>query len=252
MNLKLLPVVVAIVVALAIPVAAQTPVSVFESSVPVAIGDNVRGMVLYPMGTSGIATVRVTGYWSDDMTTYWRATYLGDDYVYDTYSGFWKPTPVSYEGATLEFQGRTVEGWVRYFGNRMDRNLFVGRDGDVYKRVNVTRKQRRGQRSRVRVMYTYFLNLRTLERSDGKFMPYYGMTPEDQQYVKEQSDLADAALAQRAAADPAFPQWNGQDEPAGEVVNLPAQPSAEEQRSLAELVEEQVGPVQGLSPQPTG
>jgi hypothetical protein len=225
---------------------AQNPVSILESTAPVAIGDQVRGMVLYPMGTTGIGTVEVVGYYADDVTTYWRGSYMGGEYVYDTYSGFWKPTPVSYEPANLEFQGSQLEGWTRSFGGRLDRNVFIGRDGDVYKRVNITKKQRRGKRSRTRVMYTYFLNLSTFERSDGQFMPYYGMTEADQQYVKDQSAAAESVLADQAASNPAFPRWDGKGEqPAPEIVSLP---NGTQTESLADLIEEQVGPIQEGAP----
>jgi hypothetical protein len=236
---------------------AQGNTTIFSSTTPVGVGDTVRGMVLYPMGTTGIATVKVTGYYPDDMTTYWAGyewrpgrglndagTRLGKELVYDPYSGFWKPSPVSYQESTLQFQDKTIEGWVRTFGDRMDRNLFIGRDGDVYRRVNITRKIRRGKRSRVRVVYTYFLDLRTLERSDGREASYYGMNAQDQDYIKQQSALQEAALAQKAAADPAFPQWQLQkgQNPSPEVVSVPAEPTEAQDKSLAELIQEQENP----------
>ena len=221
--------------------------TIFSSTTPVAVGDSVKGMVLYAMGTSGINTVQVTGYYPDDMTTYWQGTVLGNSYVYDPYSGFWKPTPVSYQESTLQFQDKSLEGWVRSFGNRMDTNLFIGRDGDIYKRINITRKIRRGQRSRVRVIYTYFLDLRTLERSDGKFASYYGMTQDDQDYVVQQGELQQQALAQKAAADPAFPQWQLQKgkDPSPDVVTVGDQPTEAQDKSLAELIDEQENPQKG-------
>lgn len=234
--------------------------TIFSSTQPVHVGDVVRAMELYPIGTTGIATIKVKGYYPDDMTTYWSGREwrpgrglgdpgqdIGPELVYDPYSGFWKPAPVSYTASTLQFKDQTLEGWVRTFGNRMDRNVFIGRDGDVYRRVNITRKIRRGQRSRVRVMYTYFLNLRTLERSDGRQESYYGMSADDQAYIKQQGAAEEAALAQRAAADPAFPQWTlqkGQD-PSPDVVTVPNQPTEAQDKSLAELIQEQEAPSPG-------
>jgi hypothetical protein len=233
--------------------AAQGNSTIFSSTKPVSIGDKVQGMVLYPVGTTGINTVSVTGYYPDDMTTYWQGTCLGNTFVYDPYSGFWKPTPVAYVASTLQFQDKSLEGWVRTFGNRMDRNLFIGRDGDVYKRINITRKIRRGQRSRVRVVYTYFIDLKTLERSDGRPQSYYGMTQEDQDYIAQQSAIQEQALADKAAADPAFPQWQlqkGQD-PDPDVVTVGSQPTDEQDKSLAELIQEQEQPSKD-GPQPAG
>lgn len=254
-HLRIMAGALALILLLATSALAQGGASIFESTTPVRIGDSVRGMLLYPMGTMGIATVDVTGLYPDDMTTYWMGTHFGQNYVYDPYSAFWKPVPVDYQFATLEFQERQLEGWVRYFGGRMDRDVFIGRDGMIYKRVNITKKQRRGSRNRVRVLYTYFLNLSTLERSDGRFVPYYGMTEEDQQLVKEQSAAEEAALAQQAAAHPAFPRWDGAGAigppaPAvSEIVTVPAEPTEAQQRSLAELIEDEVGPG-FIGPQP--
>src|SRR5690348_4908177 len=92
--------------------AAHAQATIFESTVPIAVGDSVRAMVQYPNSTMGIGQVEVTGYYADDITTYWRGSHLGADYVYDVYTGFWKPAPVTYEGATLDFQGQALEGWV--------------------------------------------------------------------------------------------------------------------------------------------
>jgi hypothetical protein len=216
----------------------------FVSREPIEAGQRVQGLILQPTGLLSLGELNVQGQESDDLFTYWTATYNRRSYYYDIYSGYWKPGPVSYRHATLNFSGDLLEGWVRVFGGLVDYNNFFGQDGVLYKRVNIERNRHRKTNNRRRIVYTYFVNMQTGERSDSGSLPYLVIGDVSKDWLQEQMSKQEELYRSIVREDPAFPQWQVEAFVApGEVVVANGQPDAE-QLSLLQLIEQTAGPVQ--------
>ena len=109
--------------------------------------------------------------------------------------------------STLKFQGKTVEGWARQFGSYVDYNNFFGSDGVYYKRIIIKRNRNRNTNKRRQIMYSYFINTQTLERSDSGAPPYIVIGGGDGDFVKAQMADKEKIFRQILDANPAFPKW---------------------------------------------
>lgn len=221
----------------------------FVSTAPVEAGQTVRGLILLPTGMISLGDVKVSGQESDDMFSYWRGTFSNGAYYYDSYSGYWKPGPVQYRRGALNFQGNTVEGWVRVFGGLIDTNNFFGQDGVLYKRVNIERNRHRKTNNRRKIIYTYFVNMDTGERSDSGSLPYLVIGDAGKDWLDQQMQNQEELYRSIVREDPAFPQWRSEAFQApSEVVVANGQADAE-QLNLLQLIEQEAGPIQVQSEQ---
>ena len=218
----------------------------YQPTVPVEIGETVQGLLRLETGMLALGQVRVEDVYYTDMFAYWVGNYQGDYYFYDRYSGYWKPGPVGAQYATLNFQGDTIEGWVRYFGAFIDYDHFFGRDGVLYKRINVTRGRTRDTNRRRQIIYTYFVNTHTGERSDGEGLPYRVLVGDPDvvvELVDQQMEAHEAKVAEIVDGDPAYPQWETEAfEPPAEVVAPATVPSTGE-RTLLDMMEDELEPL---------
>jgi hypothetical protein len=215
----------------------------FVATEPVAAGQSLRSLILMPTGLITLGDVYVESQESDDMFTYWRGTFNGSTYYYDSYSGYWKPGPVEYRRAFLSFQGATIEGWTRVFGSLVDYNNFFGQDGVLYKRVNVERNRHRKTNNRRKIIYSYFVNMDTGERSDSGSLPYLVIGDVDKEWLDEQMSKQEALYRSIVREDPAFPNWRVEAfEAPTEVVVANGKPDAE-QLNLLQIIEKETSSV---------
>ena len=217
----------------------------YQATTPVEAGETVTGLVRLVNGMTGLGKVYVEDVYYDDMFAYWVGTFQGDTYFYDVYSGYWMPGPVSYVYANLDFQGTNVEGWVRSFGDRIDYGNFFGRDGVLYKRINITRNRTRDTNRRRQVIYTYFVNMQTGERSDGEGMAYRVIGDEEvaAELIEEILVARETQLADIVEDDPAYPMWEVRAfDPPAEVI-VPDTITATGEQNLLELIEDEIGPL---------
>ena len=214
----------------------------FNATSPVEEGSYVKALILLNGGMTGLGDVYVNGLYTDDLFTYWEGTYNGGTYYYDIYSGYWKPGPISYLRASLDFQGTAVEGWVRGFGTYYDADHFFGQDGVLYQRINITRNRTRHTNRRRQVIYSYFINTQTLERSDSEAPAYRYIGSEPQTIVQSQSEAQEAKLADIIKEDPAYPQWELEAFTApAEVITPEGIPT--DSPSLLQMIEGELGPI---------
>jgi hypothetical protein len=215
----------------------------FVSTAPVEAGQTVRGLIMLPTGIITLGDVKVTGQVSDDMFTYWSGTYNRGTYYYDSYSGYWKPGPVEYRRGALSFQGVAVEGWVRVFGGVIDTNNFFGQDGVLYKRVNIERNRHRKTNSRRKIIYTYFVNMDTGERSDSGTFPTLVIGEAGKEWLDQQMKNQEDMYRSIVREDPAFPKWRTEAYTApSEIVVANGQADAE-QLNLLQQIEQETGAV---------
>lgn len=217
----------------------------YQTTVPAAAGETVTGLVKQATGMTALGQVKVEDVYFDDLFAYWVGTFNGEYYAYDAYSTYWKPLPVSYQHATLKFQDEVISGWVRSFGGWMDSDNFFGRDGIVYKRINVTRNRKRGTNRRRQVIYTYFVNLATGERSDREGMTYsvIGDAGVAAQVIEEVMAARETELAAIVDNDPAYPQWENRAQEPPDVIGVPDSVNVTDQQTLMDLIEGEVGPL---------
>jgi hypothetical protein len=217
----------------------------WNPTTPVQAGETVQGLLRLPTGLTGLGDVYVEGIVEDDMFAYWAGTHGGTEYYYDIYSGYWKPGPVSYRHAALNFQGDNLEGWVRQFGSFVDYDHFFGADGVLYKRINITRNRHRNTNRRREVVYSYFVNMQTGERSDSEALAYrvIGDAGVAKQVIDDQIAKQEAALAQIVEQNPAFPEWQVEAFTAPAEVVEPNPSVVQGNPSLMELIEGEVGPL---------
>ena len=217
----------------------------FTGTVPVEAGESVKGLIQMTTGLIALGDVQVEGVQEDDMFAYWAGKYGGQLYYYDGYSGYWRPGPLSYPHASLLFQGEVIEGRVRKFGLFEDRNHFFGNDGVLYKRINIERNRRRNTNRKRQIVYSYFVNTQTGERSDSDGLPYrvIGDMGVARAVVAEQVEKQEEALALILKENPAFPMWKVQAyELPEEVVVANGDPTKEE-INLMQLIETEIGPL---------
>lgn len=184
----------------------------FTPDAPVAAGENIKGLIRTPNGLTSLGDLYVEGTFEDDMFTYWVGKYNGNYYYYDIYSTYWMPGPVSYQRSTLDFQGEKIEGWIRQFGGDRglaypDYNHFFGSDGVLYKRIVIERNRKRGTNRRRSVVYSYFINMDTLERSDSRAPSYLIIGNADATFISDQMKRKEQVFAQIIRELPAFPLW---------------------------------------------
>jgi hypothetical protein len=218
----------------------------FVGTSPVQAGETVKGLLTLPNGMTGLGDIYVNGWYEDDLFGYWEGIYNNYYYYYDTYSGYWKPGPVGYRYATLEFQGILLEGWARQFGKVVDYNVFFGRDGVLYKRMNIKRNRRRGSNRRNEVIYSYYLNTETGERSDGGALPYRiisGNAEGAAQLIEQQISDQEAILKDFIADNPLFPQWQREAYVAPQEVIITTGIPRDGELSLYEMIEGEIGPI---------
>lgn len=184
----------------------------WKPDAPIKAGVNIKGLIRQPSGLINLGDVHVEGTQEDDMFTYWVGSFNGNLYYYDIYSTYWMPGPVSYIRSTLDFQGDKVEGWVRQFGGDKgliypDYNHFFGSDGVLYKRIVIERNRTRGTNKRRKIIYSYFINMDTLERSDSHAPSYLIIGNADASLIKDQMKRKEEIFAQIVRELPAFPLW---------------------------------------------
>lgn len=216
----------------------------FVTTSPVEAGQTLRGLVLLPSGMLALAEVKVQELESDDMFTYWRGTYNRGIYYYDIYSGYWKPAPVEYRRAFLNFQGEVLEGWTRVFGNLVDYNHFFSQDGVLYKRVNVERNRHRKTNNRRKIVYTYFVNMETGERSDSGSLPYLVIGDANSDWLQEQMRKQEELYRSIVREDPAYPNWRSEAFIAPNEVVVANGQADNDQLNLLQLIEQETGGVQ--------
>ncbi len=210
MRIKLAILAVAAALLWALPAYADSVF--FTPDTPIEAGVKIKGLIRQPSGLTTLADVYVEGTFEDDMFTYWVGSLNGQYYYYDIYSTYWLPGPVSYLRSTLDFQGEKVEGWVRQFGGDKglaypDYNHFFGSDGVLYKRIVIERNRTRGTNKRRKIIYSYFVNMQTLERSDSQAPSYLVIGNGDAKLVSEQMNRKEQIFAQIIRELPAFPLW---------------------------------------------
>jgi hypothetical protein len=215
----------------------------FDPKAPVSAGESLKGLIQLNNGMTALGDIKVTGTVSDDMFTYWAGTYNGSRYYYDEYTTYWRPGAIDYRHSTLNFQGKTVEGWVRQFGSYLDTNNFFGSDGVYYKRIIIKRNRNRNTNKRRQIMYSYFINTSTLERSDSGAPPYIVIGSGDGDFVKAQMKSKEQVFQQILDANPAFPKWKADAfvAPKAIVVHNGAPEVADD--SLLQLIENEIGPI---------
>lgn len=213
-----------------------------DTTAPIEAGQSVKGLILMNNGMTALGDVYVEGLYRDDLFAYWEGSYQNAYYYYDIYSGYWKPGPVSYLRASLDFQGETAEGWIRSFGGYYDADHFFGQDGVLYKRIKIMRNRTRDTSRRRQVVYSYFINTQTMERSDSEAAAYRYIGNEPSSIVQSQAEEQEEKLAEMVEADPAFPMWEVEAfQPPSEVVTPEGVPI--DGPTVLELVEEEIGPI---------
>jgi hypothetical protein len=217
----------------------------YTGEVPVEAGQVVRGLIQLNSGMIALGDVKVEGLYADDLFAYWGGIFNSEPYYYDVYSRYWKPGPITYTHATLNFQGQLIEGLVRSFGRFSDYDHFYGSDGVLYQRVNIYKRHRRRDSARRTIAYTYFVNMQTGERSDGEGPAYtvIGDPEVAAQVIEEQRTQQEEALRTIVENNPAFPMWQLNAYDAPEVIPVPAVDPNEEQPTLMQLIEEEIGPL---------
>ncbi|MCH8967610.1 MAG: hypothetical protein IIA66_00645 [Planctomycetes bacterium] len=217
----------------------------FESSAPLARGETVQGLILLDNGMTALGGLYVEGVVTDDLFTYWVGSYGGDYYYYDVYNKYWKPGPVTYYRASLSFQGEQVSGWTRAFGPHIDYGNFFGQDGVLYKRINIERNRRRNTNRRRQIVYTYFVNMATGERSDGEGLAYRVIVDGGAavELIEQQIKTQEEKLAAIVEENPAFPMWEVQAFVAPEVIAVPDTIPHTGEQNLLELIESEIGPL---------
>jgi hypothetical protein len=214
----------------------------FKATAPVEAGATVKGLILIPGGMTAMGDVYVNQLFSDDLFAYWEGVYQNKRYYYDIYSGYWKPGPVSYLRAKLNFQGTYVEGWIRCFGGYYDADHFFGTDGVLYQRINITRNRTRKTNRRRQVVYSFFVNTVTKGRSDSVAPAYRYIGDDPQVIVQNQIDDQEKKLDKIIDENPAYPQWQTEAfEAPAEVVTPDA--GAADSPSLLQMIEGAVGPL---------
>ena len=219
----------------------------FVSTAPVQADIYVKGLLTLPNGMTGIGDVYVNGWFEDDLFGYWEGIYNDHYYYYDVYSGYWKAGPVGYRYATLTFQGETLEGWARQFGNVVDYGIFLGRDGVLYKRMTIKRNRHRSTNSRRKVIYSYFLNTETGERSDGGALPYRIISGNGEgaaELIMQQINDQEAILQDYIKDNPLFPQWQSEAFVAPQEVVIASSIPRSGELSLYDLIEGEIGPIE--------
>ncbi len=214
---------------------------------PVQAGDTMKALITLPNGQTAIGDMYVNGWFEDDLFGYWEGIFNNYYYYYDVYSGYWKPGPVGYRYATLNFQGNVLEGWARQFGQVVDYNIFLGRDGVLYKRMLIKRNRRRGTNRRREVVYSYFLNTETGERSDGGALPYRvisGNAEDVVELINQQIADNETVLANFIKDNPLFPQWQTEAYLAPQEVVVATSIPKSGELSLFELIEGEIGPIE--------
>jgi hypothetical protein len=217
----------------------------YQSTVPVEAGIDVQGLMRLETGLTALGQVYVEGVYYDDLFAYWVGTYNGGEYYYDSYDGYWKPGPVTYRNATLIFQEEILEGWTRQFGQYLDNDHFFGRDGVLYQRIKVERGRKRDTSRSRRVVYSYFVNMATGERSDNEGSAYRIIGDEEagERIIEEVMLDREVELAQLVVDNPAYPQWDdGAMEPPTVVV-VPDETVLVEGQNLLEIIEGEIGPL---------
>ncbi|MDQ3024374.1 MAG: hypothetical protein M3R04_08345 [bacterium] len=215
----------------------------FDPKAPVGAGDVVKALIQQPNGITALGDISVTGTVSDDLFAYWAGTFQNNRYYYDEYTTYWRPGPIRYSHSTLNFQGDIVEGWTRKFGSYLDYNNFFGSDGVYYKRIIIKRNRNRNTNKRRQIMYSYFINTQTLERSDSGSPPYIVIGGGDGEFVKAQMANKESVFRQILDANPAFPKWKSEAfvTPKSVVVHNGAPAVADD--SLLHLIENEIGPL---------
>lgn len=216
----------------------------FEPTVPARAGETVQGLLKMDNGFTALGDVKIADVYYDDLFAYWVGLFDGKYYLYDQYSGYWRATPVAYQHAKLDFQGEIVEGWVRNFGNWTDRDHFFGRDGILYKRINILRNRTRDTSSRRRVVYTYFVNTATGERSDGTGRAYTIIGDEDVaiELVEQAEQDGEQQLEAVSSDNPAYEDWRANGHEVPEMLGIPGEIDTEN-GSVMDLIEEEIGPL---------
>jgi hypothetical protein len=215
----------------------------FDPAAPIAAGETLKALIQQNNGLTALGDIKVTGTVSDDMFTYWAGTWNGGRYYYDEYTTYWRPGPVSYLHSNLNFQGKNVEGWVRQFGNYRDYNNFFGSDGVYYKRIIIKRNRTRNTNKRRQIMYSYFINTQTLQRSDSGAPPYLVIGGANGDFVKAQMKSKEQVFQQILDANPAFPKWKADAfvAPKTVIVHNGAPEVADD--NLLQLIENEIGPI---------
>ncbi|MCB1219836.1 MAG: hypothetical protein H7A35_09655 [Planctomycetales bacterium] len=214
---------------------------------PVQAGDTMKALITLYNGQTAIGDMYVNGWYQDDLFGYWEGYYNRDPYYYDVYSGYWKPGPVNYRYANLTFQGEVLEGWARQFGQVIDYNIFLGRDGVLYKRMQIKRNRHRNSNRRREVVYSYFLNTETGERSDGGALPYRVITGNADDVValiNQQITDNNTVLSNYIKDNPLFPQWQTEAFVAPQEVVVASSIPRSGELSLFELIEGEIGPIE--------
>jgi hypothetical protein len=215
----------------------------FDPKAPVSAGESMQALIQQSNGLTTLGNIKVTGTVSDDMFSYWAGTFNGNRYFYDEYTTYWRPGPIDYRHSTLNFQGKVVEGWVRQFGSYLDYNNFFGSDGVYYKRIIIKRNRNRGTNKRRQIIYSYFINTATLERSDSGAPPYIVIGGGNGEFVKAQMKSKEQVFRQILDQNPAFPKWKADAfvAPKAIVVHNGAPEVADD--SLLQLIENEIGPI---------
>jgi hypothetical protein len=216
----------------------------FDPKAPVSAGQTVKALITQSTGITTLGDIYVQGTVKDDLFAYWVGTHNGNRYYYDEYTTYWRPGPVTYRHSSLNFQGERVEGWVRQFGTYLDYNNFFGRDGVYYKRIIIKRNRNRNTNKRRQIMYSYFINTQTLERSDSGSPPYLVIGNADADFIKKQMQAKEDQFRQVLKEFPAFPKWQTDQyvAPAQVVVHNGAPEGGDD--NLLQLIEAEIGPLQ--------
>jgi len=169
---------------------------------------------------------------SDQFFSFWAGEAEGRGVLLDPFSQIWYLAPVQYQRTAIVFRGEELEGFVRVWGNVMpyiDGNYFFGVDGMAYKLQKKYRRSGPAGKKKKRLIYSYYENLVTGERSD--WLP---RTEEEQKYYE--------SFLRTGEGGAAFPLWGGGaseeeppvstaplEEPPGEAVPAEAEAETETQ-----------------------
>jgi hypothetical protein len=112
-----------------------------------------------------------------------------------------------------------------------------------YKRIVIKRNRNRNTNKRRQIMYSYFINTQTLERSDSGAPPYIVIGNTNADFIKAQSADKEKIFRQILDANPAFPKWKAEAfvTPSKVVVHNGAPEVADD--SLLQLIENEIGPL---------
>jgi hypothetical protein len=215
----------------------------FNPREPVQAGETVKGLLMQANGLATLGDIYVQGVYEDDMFAYWAGSFNGQQYYYDIYSTYWRQGPVTYRHSSLTFQGDVVEGWVRQFGSYLDYNNFFGNDGVYYKRIIVKRNRNRNTNKRRQILYTYFVNMETLERSDSGSPSYIVIGDPKGVDLAKITTQKEKDLQLILEANPAFPNWRSTafEPPRSVIVHNGAPENPDD--NLLQLVEAEIGPL---------